>query len=253
MNIIITIKITKLTTILLREYSCFMIKRIYHGSNLIIKQPELGKGKIHNDYGQGFYCTEDKNLAMEWAVDEAKNGFANCYDIDLEGLDIIDLCSDKYTILNWLEILIENRIFDMSYELTINASAYLKDNFSVDYHNCDLMVGYRADDSYFAFARDFLNGAISLRQLNRALYLGKLGTQIVLKSENAFDRLRYVSSEEAESSIWYPKKKVRDRSARNDYKELRQEKILNEDIYMIDLIRGDIKADDERLRRGLSI
>ena len=32
--------------------------------------------------------------------------------------------------------------------------------------NYDVIIGYRADDSYFAFAQDFLNNAISLNTLN---------------------------------------------------------------------------------------
>ena len=36
-----------------------MKKRLYHGSQFIIQQPEYGKGARHNDYGKGFYCTEE--------------------------------------------------------------------------------------------------------------------------------------------------------------------------------------------------
>lgn len=31
---------------------------IYHGSPKVIEQPVFGEGKVHNDYGRGFYCTE---------------------------------------------------------------------------------------------------------------------------------------------------------------------------------------------------
>ena len=40
---------------------------LYHGSDSIVKSPEYGKGKFYNDYGRGFYCTENKELAKEWA------------------------------------------------------------------------------------------------------------------------------------------------------------------------------------------
>lgn len=40
---------------------------LWHGSQKIIETPQLGLGKIHNDYGQGFYCTESLDLAREWA------------------------------------------------------------------------------------------------------------------------------------------------------------------------------------------
>ena len=41
---------------------------IYHGSEQIINEPTFGKGKTNNDFGIGFYCTENEDLAKEWAV-----------------------------------------------------------------------------------------------------------------------------------------------------------------------------------------
>ena len=40
---------------------------LYHGSPERVEQPLLAKGKLTNDYGQGFYCTENLELAKEWA------------------------------------------------------------------------------------------------------------------------------------------------------------------------------------------
>lgn len=45
-----------------------MIKKIYHGSNKIIQKPVFGFGKSANDYGLGFYCTEQLDMAKEWGV-----------------------------------------------------------------------------------------------------------------------------------------------------------------------------------------
>ena len=33
--------------------------KLYHGSENIIEKPVYGYGKKYNDYGVGFYCTED--------------------------------------------------------------------------------------------------------------------------------------------------------------------------------------------------
>lgn len=44
------------------------ILQIYHGSQDIIDTPEYGKGKSTNDYGKGFYCTENIELAKEWVL-----------------------------------------------------------------------------------------------------------------------------------------------------------------------------------------
>ena len=61
-----------------------MKKTVYHGSDHIIERPKYGYGKIYNDYGVGFYCTENQNMAKEWGVSADKNGYANRYEIQFE-------------------------------------------------------------------------------------------------------------------------------------------------------------------------
>ena len=43
-----------------------------------------------------------------------------------------------------------------------------------------------SDDSYFSIARDFLANTISVETLERALFLGGLGYQVVLKTTQVF-------------------------------------------------------------------
>ena len=84
---------------------------IYHGSSKIIANPKLGSGKIHNDYGQGFYCTESIELAKEWACDQMRDGYANAYELNLKDLKVLNLNDKKYTVLHWLAVLVQNRTF----------------------------------------------------------------------------------------------------------------------------------------------
>ena len=49
---------------------------IYHGSQQIVEVPKFGAGKSYNDYGQGFYCTENIELAKEWACPVKNDGYA---------------------------------------------------------------------------------------------------------------------------------------------------------------------------------
>ena len=56
-----------------------MEKTIYHGSDHIIEKPKIGYGKHYNDYGIGFYCTQNPNMAKEWGVGIDHNGYANRY------------------------------------------------------------------------------------------------------------------------------------------------------------------------------
>ena len=130
---------------------------LFHGSERIIIKPEYGVGKLHNDYGRGFYCTEDFELAAEWAVDVSRDGYVNKYSMETSGLKMLDLNSSEYTVLHWLAILINNRYFELNSALSREAFRYLSEHFLTDISGYDLIKGYRADDSYFSFAQDFLN------------------------------------------------------------------------------------------------
>ena len=220
---------------------------IYHGSSKIVRNPVYGKGKPYNDYGLGFYCTEIPDMAREWAVRENQNGYLNHYQIDTSGLRVLNLQSDSYSILHWLTILIENRTLDTPAVLAQEACDYLRRFFSTDYKSYDVVVGYRADDSYFSFAKDFLNGTISYRQLSRAMYLGELGLQFVLRSEQSFSKIRFVSYEPVSYEIWYPKRKERDESARHAYFDAERNRRKRGDLYIMNILDEEIKPGDARL------
>ena len=220
---------------------------LYHGSPDIIEKPEYGKGKTYNDYGRGFYCTEHIELAKEWACTEGTDGYANQYEIETDGLSILNLSSEGYTILNWLAMLMKNREGRLSSPVARMGKDYLIEHFLPDHDDCDMIIGYRADDSYFSFARSFVTNTISLKQLGNAMRLGKLGEQFVLKSPKAFDAIRFTGYSVADSSVYYTKRKARDDEAREAYnKELEKEDMNG--LFMRDIIREEIKPDDPRLR-----
>ena len=131
-------------------------RMIYHGSQKIIKIPQFGLGNPNNDYGLGFYCTQSAELAKEWACAAESDGFANQYRFDMSELSVLHLTGGEYHILNWLFVLLENRKFRVSSDIAKQAKEYIEANFAVDYRNYDVIIGYRADDSYFSFASAFL-------------------------------------------------------------------------------------------------
>lgn len=222
---------------------------IYHGSHQIIEKPTYGLGNANNDYGRGFYCTEYLHLAKEWACDQATGGYANKYSLDTTGLKILDLNGKDYCIIHWISVLLKNRKVTLSSDIENMAMRYILDNFPVDTDNCDVILGYRADDSYFSYARDFLSNTITVKRLNQVMKLGNLGNQIVLKSKLAFDRIKFLGYEETPQHIHYPLRKKRDELARSAYLTDRQGGVLTPDsLLMIDIMRGEIKADDPRLQ-----
>ena len=222
--------------------------RLYHGSENIIEKPVYGKGARYNDYGKGFYCTENIELAKEWACAKQKNGYANIYDLDLSELNVLNLNSGSYNILNWLAILADNRTYWQNGSIAEPAKNYIKENFLPDISTYDVIIGYRADDSYFSFAQDFLNNAISLSVLSSEMRLGKLGKQIVLKSEKAFRNIQFQQAIPAEATIWLPQKRERDSRARRDYFASRKVPWKKGEIYMMQILEEEMEADDARLR-----
>ena len=220
---------------------------LYHGSPGIIEKPVFGRGKAYNDYGRGFYCTEHIELAKEWACTEGTDGYANKYEIETNGLSVLNLSTGDYTILNWLAVLMLHRKGRLSTPMAKQGQEYLIQNFLPDFQSCDAIIGYRADDSYFSFARAFVTNTISLKQLGSAMRLGKLGEQYVLKSPRAFEAIKFIDYTVADNTVYYAKRKARDDEARTAYmRELEKDGING--IFMRDIIREEIRSDDPRLR-----
>ena len=186
---------------------------LFHGSEKVIEHPKFGLGKENNDYGLGFYCTESKELAKEWAVSSLRNGFSNRYTLDTECLNILNLNSPDYTILNWIAVLVKHRLFSIKTPVARRAKQYLIENFGVNVNAFDVITGYRADDSYFDYAESFLNNGISVEQLAQAMRLGKLGEQIVIKSKFAFSKLQFEGFDLAEKETYHVLRKARSSSS----------------------------------------
>ena len=98
-----------------------------------------------------------------------------------------------------------------------------------------------------------MNNTISLRDLNMAMKLGTLDKQVVLLSERSFERTRFIGYEVVDYREYYFKRAERDQSARTTYanhkKDLHQ---LMDDIFVLDIIREDMKNDDPRLQSVIS-
>lgn len=72
-----------------------------------------------------------------------------------------------------MAILLKLRTFDVNTPILAQAKEYIFENFYIDVEEYDVIIGYRADDSYFSFAKDFINNMISVEQLaekSRSIY-----------------------------------------------------------------------------------
>lgn len=97
---------------------------------------------------------------------------------------------------------------------------------------------------------DFVSNALPMRSLSRALQFGKLGEQIVLVSEKAFARILFVDAVPVAKEDYYPKFLARDTKARRSFKEdIEKKKPYKDDIFVMDILREEIKNDDTRIQR----
>lgn len=211
-----------------------MERVIYHGSEFIIEKPEYLKGNIHNDYGLGFYCCSNKELAREWAVRRNGFGYVNRYRIRDDRLKILDLTKPPYdNVLYWVALLMHNR--ELSTSLRENYPRelkYLEEKYLIDVSNYDVVIGYRADDSYFHFPEAFVRSEITLASLNAIFQAGNLGKQYVLVSKRSLGLLRFLDYEEA-SAI---------------YKEDYYKRKSGADKVFADLLIKDRYSKEKRLR-----
>lgn len=161
---------------------------VYHGSDHVLEQPLFGAGRKDNDYGSGFYTTEIKERAEEWALlFGSDNAVVNHYKLDLTRLNVISL--DEYGPLAWMAEVISNR--GMNSPVGEAFAEKLIKKYKVDTDRADVIVGYRADDSYGDVIESFMSGEINVDEVVRLFYKGELGEQVFLKSEKAFSQLTF--------------------------------------------------------------
>lgn len=161
--------------------------KIYHGSDNILKKPLFGKGKEDNDYGSGFYTTEIREKADEWALINGSETSAICnyYEIATEGLNILHL--DKYGTLAWIAEIVTHR--GTRDEVSEILGQKIATMYKINTDDADIIIGYRADDSYIDIVDAFLDNEVSLDEVERLFKKGELGEQVFIKSQKAFDLL----------------------------------------------------------------
>lgn len=182
---------------------------LYHGSKRILHRPEIGKGKAYNDFGRGFYCSENEEIAREWACFDAQDGYVNKYELKTSGLKILDLANEKDRVLKWLALLLTNRRVRLSSTKEKTARDFIVEHYLMDVSDVDIIIGARGDDSYFSFVRAFLSSDVSLGQLDKILFT-KESRQYVLKSERAIKAISFVDVVTVGGSDGFYMRRVRD-------------------------------------------
>lgn len=177
----------------------------YYGADAIVEKPAYNSERSNpsNDYGKGFYLTPDIDMARLWAS-RYDTGYCITYEVETEKLKSIVLDeSNDNSILKWITLLVQHRFSKDEYEANKDTIDWLVEHYPTDMTDVDVIIGYRADDAYFSYSRDFVQNRLSLQALSDAMRLGKLGTQYVLKSVKAFNSISIVNYENVKQTDDY--------------------------------------------------
>lgn len=176
---------------------------LYYGADQRLEKPLYNHGNPNNDYGLGFYLTDEKDKAELWAS-QFEDGWVIKYEIDLKGLKVLRLDTNtEEDILIWISILVNNRFSKEKYENNKRIIDWLNNRYHVNLDDYDVIVGYRADDSYFLYSEDFVSNDLSIDALSKAMKLGQLGIQYCLKSEKAFSKIKTLEYTKVDHSDKY--------------------------------------------------
>lgn len=161
---------------------------LYHGSPNKVIVPQYGLGEEKHDYGKGFYLTESKELAKEWAVcrPDETNGWLHKYELDITDLKLLDF--QQHHVLSWLAELMKHRDAADSRRYKLLSRKFIE-KYGIETSSYDVIKGWRANASYFYIAREFVRDNIDIEILEELLSLGGLGIQYCVKSELAFSKL----------------------------------------------------------------
>lgn len=168
---------------------------IYHGSKTIIEKPKYKGSNPTNDYGPSFYLTLDLEAAKSWACRNNSVGIVNKYIVDnaryqkLKILNLVD--KNKYTILNWMAILMHFRSLDSTFKKKNQTVLDWLEKYYIDVNDYDVIIGYRADDSYFRFPIRFISNDLAFEDLEDVYLSGNLGIQYAFMSQKAIDLMKY--------------------------------------------------------------
>lgn len=147
---------------------------IYHGSNVVVKNPRILINGYYKDFGYGFYCTNMNKQAKRWALTKSGKSIVNKYKYN-QNTDL-KICIFKEMTKEWLEFVVNCRRG--------------KD------HEYDIVEGPMADDQIWNYVEDYIAGSISDAAFWELVKFKYPTHQIVFCTEESLKTLHFEGSEQ---------------------------------------------------------
>lgn len=151
--------------------------KLYHGTKCNFTIPKLEKCRKHKDFGQGFYLTDNKEMAKNWAQKQIGDGegCVNTYEIDDAILDGSDLKIKRFKAdKKWVEFVYKNREIE-SYT-----------------HQYDIVIGPIADKNLQKHFAKIQRKENTFKEIVKAINYNRFkGRQYCFCTEKAIKKLQY--------------------------------------------------------------
>jgi len=155
---------------------------LYHGSNVAVENPNLKLSRNNLDFGAGFYTTENKGQAVDFAQKvmirkEQKTQLVSVYDLNMEACEsVLSVLKFSATDKLWLDFVHQNR-----------RGIYAGKQY-------DLIIGPVANDDVFATLIIYEQGILNTEQTLEALKIKELYSQYVFKTKKGLSLLKFINS-----------------------------------------------------------
>ena len=147
---------------------------LYHTGFDEIPVPDLRRGRINADFGQGFYLSDNYDFASLWVREKNRADIiVNSYELDESGLNILRFDRDE----KWFRYVFSNRR-----------------SMPDSYADFDIIIGPIANDTIYDTMGIMTSGYLSDDEALKLLCVGPQYTQIVLKTQKAADNLHFLSA-----------------------------------------------------------
>ena len=156
---------------------------LYHGSNMVVKNPKLIEQNRFLDFGYGFYTTTNKvqaeNFAQKVVVRRGGTPTVNIYEIDDNiGVELLKIKRFNSPDEEWLDFVSAHR------------------NGTYDGEQYDLIIGAVANDDVYRTLQVYSTGLLTKEQALEALKIKKLFDQYVFATNESISLLKFVRAEE---------------------------------------------------------
>ena len=145
---------------------------LYHGSNVIVQEPQILENGFYKDFGYGFYCTIIEKQAKRWALTKRRKHIVNFY----------EYLPDKSLNIKEFSEMTEEWL-----KFVVNCRLGLK-------HDYDIVEGPMADDTIWDYVEDYMAERISKEAFWELVKFKYPTHQIVFCTEKALQTIKFEGS-----------------------------------------------------------